>query len=914
MTDDDLIQEEGVYITPSRVSLIKAVEKQDDVIPYRRLSNISIEEYERRLKNKIQGAEQEQLMPPNCRFYTQFGTEKIIVIEDPPAVRTIRLRTNLDVELAKLEREGKLDEYGYRDYLKKHPFAPWKFTLSFPYIVYVLDFIKDGMGIDIFRAMKVFFRTKPLSSLNDSLLYPAFNNVNNDCTMCIRSVEAVAESPSKLNLDESITEKVLGILERVWRYEFNNDYNYCNQIHEPVPGLGTIFEWEYNTNKDPMFVFSVNWYSHEQSLKEVIDTWRYRNDKEPEDKIFHALRDPCVSFFEKRDDIRKRDEIYSNYSQQIDLSYIEQKLEGDTTKRPYYSDDDDDRRVSYPKGAKIFSVGDEIIFKKKKYWIEGIKVKYKPSKEDGEEVLILEGENSEKEEVKLGKQTIKQLFKPNEKDLEEIQTVRGPVKVGDLIVISDPIKFINKVSSVRISRDGKPEATMGDGNYLLNNIKFTKVDSDDFDRFGTRIKKGETYFIEEDYCGTRTKIGYIGNYNGIDDSSRMIFETHSYGLKKVKINNTSKEICQISPASRKENVMVCGTNLLFSPVGIIIEKDRILRSINEDMDSKLTANRTKFNEYVSRIVDIDKHVNIPGFDRDISFSVGDKVIVADWNIPNRMKNISTIRSIGIIEKNNCPLKLVLLLENLEETFTVTLVNFSSGTVYNGLVRKVTEEWNGLRVGMFIDPKKKIPGFKKTKRSKIWAILTDTNCNIPLFLCSNYGSLWPTEKNLSLFEFGNTRKKVAETIFDPKSFKPQVFDNLIARSYGSGYSRTTFRHYIVTGFRATDMFSHHDFTLDTEYDSSDFSLVESSCKKFRNTFTWKYGIPAQRNLFNMEYMNGSKLLFPDLYGFYLNGEEKLRDLVLPEEVKEVREEELEEEVDEETELEEATELVEGEEDV
>jgi len=57
----------------------------------------------------------DHLFPPNCRYYEKHEEGHIVLIEEPPAVRTIAVDKDMSNEIESLRSIGKLAEYGYEN-------------------------------------------------------------------------------------------------------------------------------------------------------------------------------------------------------------------------------------------------------------------------------------------------------------------------------------------------------------------------------------------------------------------------------------------------------------------------------------------------------------------------------------------------------------------------------------------------------------------------------------------------------------------------------------------------------------------------------------------------------------------------------------------------------------------------------
>ena len=119
------------------------------------------------------------VLPPNCRYIEEMDKGFIVVIEEPPAFRTIKSDYGLSSEISYLKAEGKLDAYGYTNYVSEHS-RPYTFQLAFPYVIFILyiskyNEIHDGQA---------FLRTHQMSGKSDYLLKMPMCNISDSGHIC----------------------------------------------------------------------------------------------------------------------------------------------------------------------------------------------------------------------------------------------------------------------------------------------------------------------------------------------------------------------------------------------------------------------------------------------------------------------------------------------------------------------------------------------------------------------------------------------------------------------------------------------------------------------------------------------------------------------------------------------------------
>lgn len=181
----------------------------------------------------------EEALPNGTRFFFQYANgSRIYVIEQPPAVRTVRI--------AGYERSNE-----YRNY-----------RLAFPFFVFIAHFNRDRD----FCCLYAFFRNERLRSMQDTLYTPALPNINSgDCRVCFPDLE-------KSERGLPTMEKMERILNNFWGSGFNTDLpRQFVRSMESIGEISSIERWQKNTAKNPQFVLKLPWLlSQRGTLAETV--------------------------------------------------------------------------------------------------------------------------------------------------------------------------------------------------------------------------------------------------------------------------------------------------------------------------------------------------------------------------------------------------------------------------------------------------------------------------------------------------------------------------------------------------------------------------------------------------------------------------------------------------------------------
>jgi len=180
------------------------------------------------------------LLPRNCRYFSMLNNHYcVFVIEEDPQIRTIHVNHPHMVSTAfsKFKSLGVYDTGTYQPDQKN-------FTLSFPYIIYVITVVSTDDGQFELSDISIFFRTRPLHTLEDQLYHLPVLNRYESGRLCVPPITA-----------KTANEVVSEVIETFWTSEFNDDITTSPSLRVPV--VSNLFEWDYMTKKNPLFVLNL---------------------------------------------------------------------------------------------------------------------------------------------------------------------------------------------------------------------------------------------------------------------------------------------------------------------------------------------------------------------------------------------------------------------------------------------------------------------------------------------------------------------------------------------------------------------------------------------------------------------------------------------------------------------------------
>ncbi|MBI2632981.1 MAG: hypothetical protein HYW78_01150 [Parcubacteria group bacterium] len=181
--------------------------------------------------NEKQYIDEIPILPSGTRYHCRNGDKRVIVIEFPPQVRTVRWKT----------------------FLNRHT-RQKKFTLAFPYILLCVYFYKN-----IHEYSQCFYRNEPLKSLDDMV--------------CRTNLENVSPSNGIICLGEEVAsfKSVDRMIRSLWDREFNSgipdsDFYYSREIDKRIESPEV---WERATQKNPLFILDIPWIK-ENTLRNIL--------------------------------------------------------------------------------------------------------------------------------------------------------------------------------------------------------------------------------------------------------------------------------------------------------------------------------------------------------------------------------------------------------------------------------------------------------------------------------------------------------------------------------------------------------------------------------------------------------------------------------------------------------------------
>lgn len=745
-----------------------------------------------------------EMIPQNCRMVKTYQKGMLFVIEEPPAMRSIRVDMDMYREAEALKATGKWQEFGYENFFNEQPKRPYTFMIATPYVIHIL-FLGNNYNL---QRGRVGFRTKPLLGPGDQIFRPPLLNVSGNLGICYGS--EVHRGPRT-----SMAREVDHVVKTFWGSTFNPDYIDNYNRYENEAGVCDYFTWQYYSHTNPMFIYNVNWIPYEIRIGSIITDMEDRNELNSNTFGYKTLSDlfnrPAPTgktVKSKSSKIRRRllydvcdgwhpsDDICVNvgdafpFGSKGEIAFIDSYMAVEGSLEPQYIRVIKDNKLSVMK----------ITNKLKGYMTEKVKeLRY-------EAKLELPSEDKRKKKVYI-----------SAGDIVQLENLHGN-------------KVYKKVHYIRKAVDDRLEIRLGSEFYFVDAVEWEKVKKVDISNpeiNGVKINGKTKYFYVAGRYLPPTPFARI---------SPVKFDEMTAGTNN---NLVAKFIGTASYNSGKAYTFNMG-NKMTEPKKLFAKKElgelpkaffigRGLYSIRDSNDITQTAYKNpnfgvltpgdckKYTPYfdivTKELVSEDgTHFHVESFNAEIDFHIGEKVIVADWKNPLRMLSVRNLQGFKIDRDRQ---QIFFILEDKHGKLEEELyVDAQVGAIMIGKIRKVSNQVNRTSAGTKIQATKAgIPCFPKKDVNIIVAFIVDTGGE-PLVLCSNGCTLWYEDMMENFTRITRKSKKwkdMEHAPLDPSKIKLQAGDIINgSRSYSCSHGYLVTRNKTNRGIRAVPLQYYSDY--------------------------------------------------------------------------------------------------------
>ncbi len=670
--------------------------------PIRRISTKSIQDVQNNYDKKG-FLDYDGLLPNNCKIIRSNNLSTLLIIEDKPRMRNVNLHFSFSREEKYIKNIKKLEDYEYYNYMKSYDNTLY---LSFPYVVYfiLLSYKSAHINADLY----VYYSTKMITSLADRLIMTNLTNI--DRGHVCRGDNDINYCNYEYGLDiKQICEHVISTF---WGSIFNHDLgnyyeSYLYNVNKYTKTHGFL-EWKYYSENDPQFVLDDN-------------NWKF-DSRNIGNNISRLLGTSRVFSF------------INNIRTSINYKIIDQKIKSLQS----------ENKIDYK--DFILRIGDKIIWNKKEayiydilYYNEGGIYKYF--------IKLLFLDITLSDLIEINENIIKEIKSSfiNNKPINYVDEIEIN---GKLIRVNDIIYYQNiyrKIIQIRKDIEGLYE-------LLCNKYgNFNYLDNIDFNIFDNILTLGGKQFkINDEFYAIKNSSFLWSKYKlisfSVNEDYRLLYEVEllnndyieKYFLNSNKLILFDEECIKNYPVLRDGNLIIENSeNYIVNIRGFGCVKSNNYRNKYENVEYILS----------NILINEGTKLFIPSFDLDLDFNIGDKVIVADWKSRN-LKNVLKIREIvsfETISDEKEVLWLNIVVRDNKDIKSIKYINLSLGTINIGLIRKVDQEYNGLKIGDVVefDKKYNVPKeFSYDEQYLISAFITDIkNPTNPLILLSNGETCW-----------------------------------------------------------------------------------------------------------------------------------------------------------------------------
>lgn len=193
------------------------------------------------------------IFPDGLKYWQQRGDITVVLIEQTAMPRTVHV----------IAEDSPASEGTAAKYVRR--------TLSFPYIYLLIAFA----GPSMLNCQQLFYRNRPLQSLDDPLFLSNMLNVSTDDFhkipnwLCLQGLHISNDMP--------FGKKIRTILDYIW----NSSWNKSIDVHGGVSQfmvmkdidhrISSFPRWEAATREDPYFMLKIDWKPAGMTVRQAFD-------------------------------------------------------------------------------------------------------------------------------------------------------------------------------------------------------------------------------------------------------------------------------------------------------------------------------------------------------------------------------------------------------------------------------------------------------------------------------------------------------------------------------------------------------------------------------------------------------------------------------------------------------------------
>jgi len=704
------------------------ISKEKDTLPIIEHHEVETSEFLKKCNELFQLDNTESfVLPKKCRFSKQYIPSHdehkfLFVIEEEPTIRTIRVNLPMEAPIERIRKEGKLEQFGYKDFQFNVLGEPYFFKLSFPYVIHVLLLTLSVEQTPTFHHW-LFYRLNPLKSTFDYLLRPNLPNIDGQYKVC----------PGDYKIKETaIPDMVDEYLHTFWSSIFNKDYSTHYMFYDEDEYVCDFLHWQYYSHTDPTFFFNSEWDKARSNLEDQIENIQdYYGLRQSSGLTLEQFEDlissPNLSFKKTKPQV-----LFTNW---IDSIWVD---------------------------SFHLSIGDKLrIGKNKDFYIKDFQ------KISRQTFIVLEDEKGKEFRIKDTYELRKKLAKNflAKKYEQSIVIDNIHYAVGDTVLIEEPSAFqtYSNITSIIKNRAGKYLIVLQNGKkYFTSNIKLQKFNKNKITVGDTTLTTGEKFILLSTYHSN-----YLSPYQQLVfkqatiDYGNLVYEFQSYGsgrqITKKLYPNEIKQwtiVSENDPQVRQIPSLVLGGRLVRVEGGFLLYNNRLFIRDWYALDNE------PFDQI--KLFATEDEIAFPHLK---PYKVGDKICIALWDEPTEMVKIRTITKFIIDSPNK-----KIFVETNDGTTTRTDPIVINDKILYSSFKHIETEYGRLKSGMILKPLRiGISCFPKKSSYKIIGFIRVNFVDIPMVLMSNCCTLWP-------FQLTNDFTISSENVENPDITKIKVQDH------------------------------------------------------------------------------------------------------------------------------------------
>ena len=197
---------------------------------------------------------EDYLLTDNLKFYRNFGDRQIVVLEEKPKLRTLYMDLRFNHPQIGSHTEG---SFGKGNDYSQHV------TLALPYVVYVVNTMKNRDSGYSYTSMHLAFSNVPLKNLKQTVTVPLLPNMGSNeghaTHLCCRNLSSSQLTPMEVAQD---------VITKFWQTQFN--YMLYRPKHMPKQ-FSTFEEWAEKSKENPLFCLEVDWPGYAYPLSSTLN-------------------------------------------------------------------------------------------------------------------------------------------------------------------------------------------------------------------------------------------------------------------------------------------------------------------------------------------------------------------------------------------------------------------------------------------------------------------------------------------------------------------------------------------------------------------------------------------------------------------------------------------------------------------